>query len=67
MTESRNNPQEQPHDHAVWGARAMGRVIGKNPRQTFHLLNAGLLPARRVGKQWVSTVGQLRAWLRGER
>ena len=38
----------------VWGAAAIGRVIGKNRRQTFWLLQNRMLPARKVGALWVS-------------
>lgn len=37
----------------IWGAEAIGQVIGQNAQQTFHMLNAGLIPARKVGKKWV--------------
>jgi hypothetical protein len=50
----------------VWGAEAIGRVIGKTPRATFHLLERGLLPARKVGKQWVASRRKLLQALTGE-
>lgn len=37
----------------VWGARAISRLIGKTERATFHLLEKGDLPAKKVGNQWV--------------
>jgi hypothetical protein len=46
-------------DDVVWGAAAIGRVIRKNPRQTFYLLEAGLLPARKVGAQWCASRSRL--------
>jgi hypothetical protein len=50
----------------VWGAEAIGRVIGKSTRATFHLLEAGLLPARKVGKQWCASRQRLLAALTGD-
>lgn len=50
----------------VWGAVEIGKEIKRNPRQTFHLLEAGLLPAKKVGNQWVSERGKLRAFFLGE-
>jgi hypothetical protein len=37
----------------VWGARSIARLIGKSERATFHLLEKGDLPAKKVGAQWV--------------
>jgi hypothetical protein len=45
----------------IWGAEAIGREIGLNPRQTFYLLEKGALPATRVGRKWCSTRSALRA------
>jgi hypothetical protein len=46
-------------DDVVWGARAIGRVIRKNPRQAFYLLESGLLPARKIGNQWCASRSRL--------
>lgn len=36
-----------------WGAQEIGRVIGRDERQTFHLLQIGEIKcARRVGGRW---------------
>jgi hypothetical protein len=48
------------NDRPVWGATAIGREIGLDRGQTYHLLNEGHLPARKLGRRWVSTSGQLR-------
>lgn len=37
----------------VWGAAAIAALIGKTRRATFHLLEQGQLPARKIGNQWV--------------
>jgi hypothetical protein len=39
----------------LWGASAIGRAIGKPARATFHLLESGHLPARKIGRQWVAS------------
>ncbi|MCV3738355.1 DNA-binding protein [Rhizobium sp. TRM96647] len=38
----------------VWGAEDIATVIGRTPRVTFHLLNTGALPAKKVGGRWVA-------------
>lgn len=50
----------------LWGARAIGAEIGKTARQAFHLLETGVIPGRKVGGQWVSERGKLRAWILGD-
>ena len=42
-------------DQFVWGARAIGELIGRNERATFHLLEQGALPARKFGRQWATS------------
>jgi hypothetical protein len=37
----------------IWGAAAIAEAIGVTQRKCFHLLEAGLLPARKVGGRWV--------------
>jgi len=46
-------------DDVVWGAPAIGRVIRKNPRQTYYLLENGLIPARQIGTQCVASRSRL--------
>lgn len=48
-----NTPEDTDLD-LVWGAAAIGRVIGRNTRQTFYLLETGAIPARKVKDKWVS-------------
>lgn len=43
----------------IWGAKAISAVIGVNPRQTFHLLETGQIPAKKVGGRWVADRRQL--------
>jgi hypothetical protein len=45
----------------VWGARAIGALIGRNESQTHYLLNGGhIKSARKVGGAWVANVDALR-------
>jgi hypothetical protein len=46
-------------DVPVWGAAAIGRVIGRSERQAYHLLERRLLDATKIGAQWVSTPRRL--------
>ena len=50
----------------LWGALAIARAINKSERSVFHLLEAGLLPARKVGKCWVASRRKLIEALTGE-
>lgn len=49
----------------VWGAAEIARVIGKTPRATFHLLEGGDLPAKKVKGRWVADRATLAAFFRG--
>jgi hypothetical protein len=50
----------------AWGARAIGKAIRKNPRQTYYLLELGAIPgARKVADQWVADLVTLRKAFRG--
>jgi hypothetical protein len=50
----------------VWGVPAIAKVINRTPRQTYHILNAGHLPAKKVGDQWTASPSALRRHLLGE-
>ncbi len=50
----------------LWGAGAIGRAIGRSPRSTFHLLENGHLPAKKVGRLWSASRRRLLAHLAGE-
>jgi hypothetical protein len=52
----------------LWGAAAIAREAGLPDRAAaYHLLERGLLPARRVGRRWVTTRTRLRQALTDER
>jgi hypothetical protein len=47
-----------PSEHAdkepdfVWGAKAIGEVLNRSPRQVYYMADLGLLPGvRKVGKR----------------
>jgi hypothetical protein len=61
-----NTPPTRDNDRPIWGARSIGREIGLDRGQTYHLLNRGLLPARQIGRRWVSSPSQLRRALGAE-
>jgi hypothetical protein len=47
-------------DKPVWGARAIGEIINRNPRQAFHLLTNGhIKSARQVGGRWTAVPSAL--------
>lgn len=46
----------------IWGASAIAKVIGRTDRQTFHLLEKGILPAKKVGDRWVASRKKLIAF-----
>ena len=52
-----NDPDNTP----IWGIKAIAAVVGRTPRQAYHLLKRGLLDADQVGRQWVSTRRRLLA------
>jgi hypothetical protein len=53
-------------DEPIGGAKNISKVIKRSERQTFHLLQAGLLPANKVGDRYVSTRRKLLAAVLGE-
>jgi hypothetical protein len=69
MTKIAKNPATElagdDLDRPLWGAAAIGEEIDKTESQTFHLLEAGHLPATKVGRQWVSTKRRLRQRIAG--
>jgi hypothetical protein len=45
----------------VWGAGQIGKVIGLPVAATYHKLEQGHLPARKVGAHWVASRKRLLA------
>jgi hypothetical protein len=52
-------------DAPIWGAAAIGQIIGRSKRQTFHLLERKLIDADKIGATWVSTPRRLLTRIRG--
>jgi hypothetical protein len=48
------------------GAREIAKAINTNERRAFYLLEKGIIPARKEGNTWTSTIGQLRRFYEGE-
>ena len=42
-------------DDILWGCAAIAEAIGQSTRQTFYMLERGMIPARKVGKKWVAS------------
>jgi len=49
----------------VWGAKKIAEAAGVTPRQAFYMLEAGLLPGKKVGDRWVSDLARLHDALSG--
>jgi hypothetical protein len=59
-TKSGDQPEETGLD-LLWGATPIGKALGLNPRQAYHLLESGLVPgARKIGGRWCASRGGLR-------
>jgi hypothetical protein len=53
-------PEETGLD-LIWGATPIGKELGLNPRQAYHLLESGAVPgARKVGGRWCASRPGLR-------
>ncbi|WP_370194860.1 MULTISPECIES: helix-turn-helix domain-containing protein [Aurantimonas] len=46
----------------VWGAAEIAKIISRSSRSTFHMLEKGELPARKVGGRWVIERSKLAAF-----
>lgn len=54
------------HKDLIWEVTEIAKLIGRNERQTFHLLNSGQLPAKKVGGRWVASRQKLIAFFLGD-
>jgi len=55
------NNEDSTSKDFVWGAAAIGREIGRTPRQAYHLLSRGRIKsARQVGKNYCAHKPTLR-------
>ncbi|HEV7247968.1 MAG TPA: DNA-binding protein [Shinella sp.] len=46
----------------IWEVEEIAKLIGRSPRQTFHMLQKGELPAKKVGGRWVAERNTLLAF-----
>ena len=51
-----------PDPDLIWGGSAIAKAIGRTDRQTFNMLEKGLLPAKKVGERWVASRAKLVAF-----
>jgi hypothetical protein len=66
MTKTDDGSEMVQESDFLWGAVAIGRETNLKPRQVFHMLEHGLLPAKKVGGKWCSSRAALRRALIGE-
>jgi len=59
--------QEDDLDRPIWGAEAIGKAANLKPRQAYHALEKGYLPASKAGRKWFTTNRRLRARFSGDR
>lgn len=50
----------------LWGAKAIASELGRTEKQTFHLLERGQIPAKKIGAQWVANRNTLRKHFEAE-
>jgi hypothetical protein len=51
-------------DDLIWGVGGIADFLGKNQRQTFHLIYAGAIPTAKIGGRIVASRSRLRAHFR---
>ena len=54
------------HRWTWYGVPNIGKEIKQSARQTFHMLEAGHLPEKKVGSRWVADRRKLREFFIGE-
>jgi hypothetical protein len=68
-TESRDRrPAPAAQSDFAWGAEAIGRVINRDEKQTYHLIYSGALDGavKKINGRHVGSVAKLRALMGGE-
>ena len=53
-------------DRPIWGVEAIAAAANLTPRQTYHALERGYLPASKAGRKWFTTRRRLRTLFTGE-
>jgi hypothetical protein len=52
-------------DRPIWGVEAIAAAANLTPRQAYHALERGYLPASKAGRKWVTTPRRLRTVFMG--
>jgi hypothetical protein len=55
-----HDPPESLADDLIWEVKPIAKAIKRTPRQTFHMLENGNLPAKKIGGRWCSSLSALR-------
>lgn len=61
------NPSDRSSLDLVWGAEAIGNLLGISTRRAFHLLGQNAIPARKIGGRWVAARERLREFFQFQR
>jgi hypothetical protein len=59
MTQKSGDPEDLADD-LLWSVEDIAEAIGRSRRQTFHMLQNGRLPARKIGAHWCASRSGLR-------
>jgi hypothetical protein len=60
-----SNEQMSLADDLLWGVKPISEEINRSERQTFHLLENGRLPAKKIGGRWCASRIRLRRHFAG--
>ena len=52
-------------DRPIWGVEAIAAAANLTPRQAYHALEHGYLPASKAGRKWVTTSRRLQTLFTG--
>lgn len=53
------NMPDNISDDLIWEVSEIAKFIGRNNRQTFHMLSKGEIPGKKVGGRWVCSKKKL--------
>lgn len=67
MASPKEDQSEDRNDDIVWGAREIGKVINRTPRQTYGLLEKKRLPARYDDGMYSASRQKLLAYVSGDK
>lgn len=48
-------PNDGLAEDLIWGVAGIATEINRSPRQTFHMLENGRLPAKKIGGRWCAS------------